>query len=224
MDRAEAVVVAPTEDRFVSRGGQKLEAALASFGVDASGRRCLDAGASTGGFTDCLLKRGAASVVAIDVGYGQLHDRLRRDRRVEVLDRTNVRDIGPERVSGISLVVVDLSFISVVKVLDALFSVSTDDADLLLLVKPQFESTRAEADAGRGVVRDSKVWHRVLMEVGAALKSRGAGMIGAMASPVTGATGNVEFLVHARRGEPEDDLERLVTGAVAAGVALGGSA
>ena len=177
---------------YVSRGGRKLAAALDRFGLDPDGLRCLDAGASTGGFTDCLLQRGAASVVAVDVGHGVLHERLRADPRVTVHERTNVRaiDLG-ER---FPLVTADLSFISLRTVAPAL--VAHASRDLVLLVKPQFEAGRAEAARGRGVITDPAVHDRVLDEVTGAFAALGAVKMGAMRSPVTGADGNVELLLH----------------------------
>ncbi len=200
----EPVVVAGDPPRFVSRGGEKLAAALARFAVDPEGRRALDAGASTGGFTDCLLQHGAARVVAVDVGYGQLHERLRADDRVEVHERTNVRDLTPGDLGApFPLVVADLSFISLRTVLDSLVGLAAPGADLVVLVKPQFEAGRAEASRGRGVIRDPDVWRRVLDDVVDALRTRGAAIMGAMVSPITGADGNVEFLVHARTAPPD---------------------
>ncbi len=185
--------------RFVGRGGLKLDAALNTFAIDAGGRRCLDAGASTGGFTDCLLQRGADHVVAVDVGYGQIHERLRNDQRVSNFERTNIRTLDIDQVGGpCSIVVADLSFISLRVVLPALIRVFGDNpkSDLVLLVKPQFEAGRREASRGKGVVRDPEVWRRVLEEVANAAEGLGAVMMGVMASPITGADGNVEFLMH----------------------------
>ena len=203
--------------RFVSRGGEKLDAALERFGVDPAGRRALDAGASTGGFTDALLQRGAAHVVAVDVGYGVLHERIRSDDRVTVLERTNVRSLTPADLGGpVDLVVADLSFISLRTVLPALLGCAVAGADLVLLVKPQFEAGREEAARGRGVIRDPAVWRRVLEEVRVAVADRSAAMMGVMVSPITGADGNVEFLVHCR-AEPGDcavDLDGVVDEAV----------
>jgi 23S rRNA (cytidine1920-2'-O)/16S rRNA (cytidine1409-2'-O)-methyltransferase len=200
----EPVVVAGDPPRFVSRGGEKLAAALDRFAVDPRGLRALDAGASTGGFTDCLLQRGAAEVVAVDVGYGQLHERLRADDRVEVHERTNVRDLAAGDLgAAFPLVVADLSFISLRAVLDSLVGLAAPGADLVLLVKPQFEAGRAEASRGRGVIRDPDVWRRVLGDVVDALRGRGAAIMGAMVSPITGADGNVEFLLHARTAPAE---------------------
>ena len=198
---AEPVVVVGPPPRFVSRGGEKLDAALEQFAIAVRGRRALDAGASTGGFTDCLLQRGASEVVAVDVGHGQLHPRIRSDARVIVLERTNIRTVTLGEVGGgaFPLVVADLSFISLVTVAPVLAGeLATVGADLVLLVKPQFEAGVREAGRGRGVIRDPVVWRRVLDEVGTALSGAGAAMMGVMVSPLTGASGNVEFLAHCR--------------------------
>jgi 23S rRNA (cytidine1920-2'-O)/16S rRNA (cytidine1409-2'-O)-methyltransferase len=195
----EAVVVHGDGPRFVGRGGEKLAAALERFAVPVDGLRALDAGASTGGFTDCLLQYGARCVVAVDVGYGQLHERLRADPRVESVERTNVRDLAPGDLGPpFDLVVADLSFISLRAVLVPLLGLAAADAHVVLLVKPQFEAGRDEAARGRGVIRDPAVWRRVLDEVVTALRATGAAIMGVMVSPLTGADGNVEFLVHAR--------------------------
>jgi 23S rRNA (cytidine1920-2'-O)/16S rRNA (cytidine1409-2'-O)-methyltransferase len=198
----EPIEVAGPRARFVGRGGEKLEAALERFGLAVHGIRALDAGASTGGFTDCLLQRGAASVVAVDVGHGQLHERLRADPRVTVLERTHIRDVFPDRFGqeGFELVVADLSFISLKQVSGALTGLTLRGGDLVVLVKPQFEAGRQEAARGRGVVRDPAVWARVLGEVVTAYAEAGAAMMGVMPSPIRGADGNVEFLVWFRRG------------------------
>ena len=184
----------------MSRGGEKLDAALESFAIDVSGRAALDAGASTGGFTDCLLQRGAVRVVAVDVGYGQLHEKLRRDPRVTVLERVNVRELTPMEAGGerFPVVTADLSFISLRTVASNLVALAAPGADLVLLVKPQFEAGRVEASRGRGVIREPEVWSRVLEEVDAAYRAEGAAMIEHMRSPITGAEGNVEFLMHLR--------------------------
>ena len=206
--------------RFVSRGGEKLDAALERFEVDPSGCRCIDAGASTGGFTDCLLQRGAAEVVAVDVGYGQLHERLRADHRVRNLERTNVRSLSPGDVGGPARVVVaDLSFISLTTVAPALLGLlDGDESHLVTLVKPQFEAGRAEAARGKGVIRSPHVWRRVLGEVADVVVSQGGTMMGAMVSPLTGANGNVEFLVHVVPATTPAtggvDLDAVVAGAV----------
>ena len=184
--------------RYVSRAGEKLAAAVERFGLAGaiSGSRALDAGASTGGFTDCLLQNGAAHVIAVDVGYGLLHERVAGDPRVEVRDRTNARDLVLDR--PVDVVVTDVSFISLHTVLPALLDAARPGAPLVLLVKPQFEATKDEADRGRGVIRDPAVWRRVLLGVEDALRARGAAIMGAMVSPLHGADGNVEFLLHVR--------------------------
>jgi 23S rRNA (cytidine1920-2'-O)/16S rRNA (cytidine1409-2'-O)-methyltransferase len=195
----EPLVVAGEPARFVSRGGEKLDAALARFAVPVDGARALDAGASTGGFSDCLLQRGAASVVAVDVGYGQLHERLRADPRVEVHDRTNIRAVDPAGLGApFDVVVADLSFISLRLVLDVLLGAARPQGDLVLLVKPQFEAGRQAVSRGRGVIRDPEVWREVLDTVRDALGERGATIMDAMVSPLPGAEGNVEFLLHVR--------------------------
>ncbi len=201
----EAIVVLGDGPRFVSRGGDKLAAALDRFAIPVDGVRALDAGASTGGFTDCLLQCGADRVVAVDVGRGQLHERLLGDARVESVERTNVRaltagDVGPP----FDLVVADLSFISLRTVLAPLLGLAAPGAHLVLLVKPQFEAGRDEASRGRGVIRDPGVWRRVLDDVVIALRRAGAAIMGVMVSPLTGADGNVEFFVHARAAIPSD--------------------
>ena len=198
----EPIIVAGESQRFVSRGGRKLDGALERFGVDVSGVRALDAGASTGGFTDCLLQRGAACVVAVDVGYGQLHEKLVADRRVVVIDRTNVRELTTEAIGGVvDLVVADLSFISLTKVTDALLRVCRPGGELVFLVKPQFEAGRREVGRGGGVIRDEAVRAHVRETIDAHLRAKDAAIMGWMDSPLPGADGNVEFFVHARTAE-----------------------
>jgi 23S rRNA (cytidine1920-2'-O)/16S rRNA (cytidine1409-2'-O)-methyltransferase len=186
--------------RFVSRGGEKLDAALDRFDVVIAGAVALDAGASTGGFTDALLQRGVAKVVAVDVGHGQLHERVAADDRVRVLDRTNVRLLTPADLpeSPFDVVVADLSFISLRSVVGVLVGLTKGGGDLVLLVKPQFEVGRAAVSKGKGVVRDPEQWRAAVDGVVAALGEAGAAMMGTMESPLRGAEGNVEFLVHAR--------------------------
>ncbi len=186
--------------RYVGRGGVKLEAALRRFGVDPTGREAIDVGASTGGFTDCLLQHGARRVTALDVGYGQLHWRLREDPRVEVVERTNVRHVDPAAIGGpFSLVVADLSFISLRVVAPVLAYLGGADADWILLVKPQFEAGRERVGRG-GIVRDPDVWREVIDGVVAAFAALGVGTQGVTPSPIRGARGNREFLLWARRG------------------------
>jgi 23S rRNA (cytidine1920-2'-O)/16S rRNA (cytidine1409-2'-O)-methyltransferase len=195
--------------RFVGRGGDKLDAALTGFAVDVHGMRALDAGASTGGFTDCLLQRGARQVVALDVGHGQLHERLRADTRVVVRERVNVRHVEPDDLGGlVDLVVADLSFISLRTVLPSLLRVARPGAHLVLLVKPQFEAGRDEVSRGAGVIRDPQVRARVRDQIDAALRDAGAAIMGWMESPLPGADGNVELFVHAI-APPAPTLEEL---------------
>lgn len=193
--------------RFVSRGGDKLDAALDSFGIDVHGRRALDAGASTGGFSDCLLQRGAVEVVAVDVGWGQLDAGLRLNPRVTVRERCNVRHLGADDLGGpVDFVTADLSFISLRTVMASLAGCVAPGGDLVLLVKPQFEAGRREASRGKGVVRDPAVWRRVLAEVATSASEHGLVPSGITPSPLRGAAGNVEFFLHCRRpvggGEP----------------------
>ncbi|WP_018215040.1 TlyA family RNA methyltransferase [Salinispora vitiensis] len=210
---------------YVSRGGHKLAGALASFGprgLAAAGRRCLDAGASTGGFTDVLLRAGAAEVVAVDVGYGQLAWPLRNDERVRVFERTNVRTLTPAAIDGtVDLTVADLSFISLRLVLPALASCTRPDGDLALMVKPQFEVGRDRVGAG-GVVRDPALRAEAVLAVAVAADQLGLGLADVCASPLPGPSGNVEFFVWLRRGAPAADPER-VRAVVAAGATGGRS-
>jgi 23S rRNA (cytidine1920-2'-O)/16S rRNA (cytidine1409-2'-O)-methyltransferase len=199
VDPGDAVVLQGPGPRYVSRGGLKLEAALDAFAIDVTGRRALDAGASTGGFTDCLLQRGAAHVVALDVGHGQLHERIRRDERVTVFEHFNVRNMQPDDIGGtVDLVVADLSFISLTLVVPALVGACRPGADLVLLVKPQFEATRQEASKGKGIITDPVIHERVLATVAASVAATGATVAGTIDSPITGGDGNREFLLHAR--------------------------
>jgi 23S rRNA (cytidine1920-2'-O)/16S rRNA (cytidine1409-2'-O)-methyltransferase len=202
-----ALVVSEDPDRpdFVSRGGHKLAGALAAFtplGLRVAGRRCLDAGASTGGFTDVLLRHDAAEVVAVDVGYGQLAWSLRQDPRVQVHDRTNIRDLTPELVGGkVDLVVGDLSFISLELVLDALLGVTHEDGDLALMVKPQFEVGKDRVGKG-GVVRDLDLRAEAVTSVADAAARRGWGAQAVTTSPLPGPSGNVEFFLWLRKAAP----------------------
>lgn len=196
---SDAIVVGDGGRRFVSRGGDKLEAALERFSLTVSGRRCLDAGASTGGFTDCLLQRGAASVVAVDVGYGQLHPRIRADPRVTVRERTHIRTLADEAEERFEVIVADLSFISLTLVVPLLVgTLASAGADLVVLVKPQFEVGQVEVSRGRGVVRDPVLRRGALDKVASALDTAAATIMGAMASPVLGPAGNAEYLLWAR--------------------------
>ncbi len=203
---AALVVVDPPDPErvdYVSRGGHKLAGALAALpALAVSGRRCLDAGASTGGFTDVLLRAGASQVVAVDVGYGQLAWSLQQDRRVQVLDRTNVRDLTSDLIGApVELVVADLSFISLRLVLPALGAVCRPDGDLLVMVKPQFEVGRERLGRG-GVVRDTKLRGEAVLAVTGAAERLGWGTRAVTASPLPGPSGNVEFFVWLRRDAP----------------------
>lgn len=197
VDRAEPVELMGPPPRFVGRGGEKLDAALERFGVDVAGKAVLDAGAAHGGFTDCLLQRGAASVLAVDVGHGQLDQRLRDDPRVTVRERTNVRHL--DGVGPFDVVVGDLSFISLRPVAATLVGLTVAAGDLVVLIKPQFEAGRAEASRGRGVIRNVDVRQQAVDGVRAAFEAERAVMMGCMESPIAGAAGNVEFLAHFRR-------------------------
>ncbi|NUR09957.1 MAG: TlyA family RNA methyltransferase, partial [Nocardioidaceae bacterium] len=197
-DVALVVVEDPGRPDYASRGGHKLAGALAAFepqGLRVAGRRCLDAGASTGGFTDVLLRAGAAEVVAVDVGYGQLAWSLRQDERVTVHDRTNIRDLTVDLVGGpVDLVVGDLSFISLQLVLAPLLGVVREDGDLALMVKPQFEVGKDRVGKG-GVVRDPALRTDAVCAVADAAAARGWGARGVVTSPLPGPSGNVEFFL-----------------------------
>jgi len=200
----------PDQPSWVSRGAHKLLGALDAFGIAVEGRRVLDAGASTGGFTEVLLSRGAAEVVAVDVGYGELAWSLRTDDRVKVHERTNVKTLTPEAIGGqVDLVVADLSFISLRLVLPALVACARDDAELLPMVKPQFEIGRERLGAG-GVVRDPEHRVQTVLEVARAAASLGWGTAGVVASPLPGPAGNVEFFLWLRRdaGPPQEEQVR----------------
>jgi 23S rRNA (cytidine1920-2'-O)/16S rRNA (cytidine1409-2'-O)-methyltransferase len=181
------------QPRWASRAGAKLEHALDAFAVDPRGRACLDAGASTGGFTDVLLARGARVVYAVDVGRGQLVQRLRDDPRVVSMERTNLRELH-ELPEPIDLATLDLSFISLRLVLPAVRGLLADDGQVVALVKPQFEAGKEDVPRG-GVVRDPEIWRRVLLDVSAAAGQLGLDAAGVVRSPITGGDGNVEFLV-----------------------------
>ncbi|WP_422746571.1 TlyA family RNA methyltransferase [Mycobacterium sp. WMMD1722] len=209
------------ERTWVSRGAHKLIGALDAFGVDVAGRRCLDAGASTGGFTEVLLDRGARQVVAVDVGYGQLAWSLRSDSRVVVVERTNVRELTPEAIDGpADVIVADLSFISLATVLPALTACASPDADIVPMVKPQFEVGKDRVGAG-GVVTDPQLRAESVLAVAAGAARLGWHTVGATASPLPGPSGNVEYFLWLRaradaalRG---DDLDQAVHRAVTEG-------
>jgi 23S rRNA (cytidine1920-2'-O)/16S rRNA (cytidine1409-2'-O)-methyltransferase len=198
------IAVVADGPRFVSRGGNKLDGALARLEVTVRGKRWLDAGASTGGFTDRLLQGGATAVCAVDVGYGQLDWRLRNDERVEVIERKNVRFLEPGDLPWVpDGVVADLSFISLTTVLPALRRVAEEAAEQILMVKPQFEVGRARVGKG-GVVRDPGLWREAVAGVVASAEGLGLGLVEAVPSEVPGPAGNREFFVHLRPGAPSD--------------------
>lgn len=195
--------------RFVSRGGEKLQAAIDHFGIDFKGKRVLDAGASTGGFTDCALQAGAAHVTAVDVGRALLHERIAHDMRVVVVEEFNVRRLAEWNLNRddqtaigeiYDIVVADLSFISLTAVADALCGRVTPDGVLVLLVKPQFEAEKSEVDRGAGVITDPAVHQRTCETVANAYRLRGCSVRGLMPSPLRGAHGNIEFLLYLGRG------------------------
>ncbi len=232
--RNAASMVAPDEpvdrvgepDPYVSRGGEKLEAALARFAVEVVGVDALDAGASTGGFTDCLLRHGAARVISVDVGYGDLAWSLRSDPRVHILERTNIRDLRPDAIPfRPTLVVADLSFISLRTVVPSLAQVAGEPATFVMLVKPQFEAPRRDVPVG-GVVRDPAVWRGVLEDVAGSCRSVGLEPRGLIPSPLLGPAGNVEFFLAAgtaRQGVGPAGVEHLgAEAAIASATAMGG--
>ena len=206
------------QSRFVSRGGFKLEAALAHFEIDLAGLRVLDVGASTGGFTDCALQYGARQIVALDVGKNLLHEKLCSDERVVEVSETNARDIvnltsagtGTSAGAGsavfaekFDVVVGDLSFISVHEVLPSMLAALKTNGLLILLVKPQFEATRLEADKASGVIEDPEIHQRVCREIGEASSQKGCSLLGVIESPIRGQQGNIEFLLAAKYTNPD---------------------
>ena len=204
------------QSRFVSRGGFKLQAALAHFEIDLAGLRVLDVGASTGGFTDCALQHGARQIVALDVGKNLLHEKLCSDERVVEVSETNARDIVNLTSTGTSagagnamfaekfdVVVGDLSFISVHEVLPSMLAALKTDGLLILLVKPQFEATRLEADKASGVIEDPEIHRRVCREIGEASSQKGCSLLGVIESPIRGQQGNIEFLLAAKYTNPD---------------------
>ncbi len=197
--------------RFVSRGGEKLEEAMQQFAIDVGGRVCADVGASTGGFTDCLLQHGAAKVFAIDVGKGQLHWKLRQDPRVVVMEETNARNLKllPDL---INLATIDASFISLKSLLPAIKTWLKRDGEIVALIKPQFEAGKQEAGRGKGVIRDPQIHRRILGEILQFAEHQGFYPLGLMRSPLLGPKGNVEFLVWAgQAGAAASSNEELIS-------------
>jgi 23S rRNA (cytidine1920-2'-O)/16S rRNA (cytidine1409-2'-O)-methyltransferase len=200
--------------RYVSRGGEKLEAALTQFEIDPTGQICADVGSSTGGFTDCLLQHGAAKIYAIDVGKGQLDWKLRQDERVVVMEQTNARNVHklPE---PISLATVDASFISLKTLLPVVRRWLAENGQVIALIKPQFEAGKQEASRGEGVIRDPEIHRRILGEVLDFVERNGFGLLGLIRSPLVGPKGNIEFLLWAGVSVPPTlPIEQLVTAAV----------
>jgi len=192
----DAVELLGPPPKYVGRGGDKLEGALTSFGIDPAGWRCVDVGSSTGGFTDCLLQAGASGVVAIDVGRAQLHNRLRRHPKVDVREQTDVRSVDLEEIEApFDLVVIDVSFIGLDQVLDVVASLAGEHGQIIALVKPQFEAGKKEANKGKGVIRDPEIWKRVLTDAVAAARRRDLRVAAVDASPIKGGAGNVEFFL-----------------------------
>ncbi len=191
--------------RFVSRGGEKLQGFLETFAIDLTGAHVLDVGASTGGFTDCALQAGAADVVCVDVGRAQLHAKLRDDPRVTNIEQLNARFLNPAELPRpiYDVIVMDLSFISLRKVLPAVWPLLAPGGTLIALIKPQFEAGKDEVDKGRGIIRDIAVQERILADITAFTLAElgGARLIGTMDSPITGTDGNREFLIGLRAGE-----------------------
>lgn len=213
VDGSTSIRLTPAPNRFVSRGGEKLAGALQAFDVEIRGRRALDAGSSTGGFTDCLLQAGAATVAALDVGYGQLDWSLRTDPRVAVHERRNLRYADVEELAGpFDVIVGDLSFISICTVSAQLSALVEPDGDLVLLVKPQFEVGKGQVGKG-GIVRDPEKHRAALQRVIECLAAEGLGTRAVTISPIEGAKGNREFFVWARKGATtvqDEDLNRVV--------------
>lgn len=196
---ADSPVVVESPPRFVSRGGEKLEGFLEQFNIDVTGLRFLDVGASTGGFTDCCLQRGAITASCVDVGRAQMHNRLIQDERVTNIEKTNARhlQVGDLPFDDYPLIVMDLSFISLTKVLPAVWQFMAPGGQLIALVKPQFEAEKHEVDAGKGIIRDEAIHQRVLESIKnfALNELPGAQLIGTMDSPIKGTDGNREFLM-----------------------------
>jgi 23S rRNA (cytidine1920-2'-O)/16S rRNA (cytidine1409-2'-O)-methyltransferase len=198
--QAEIELMDDAEARYVSRGGLKLEGALAASGITVGGKRCLDVGQSTGGFTDCLLAHGAARVTGVDVGHGQLHDKLRHDARVVAIEKLNARELTPQQVGAdFDLIVGDLSFISLTLVLPALVPLLREGGDLLMLVKPQFELQPSQIGKG-GIVSDPSLFAAVEKRLRDCCAQLGLTVRGWYDSPITGGDGNREFFIHSQKG------------------------
>ena len=185
--QSDNIVLATPPKQFVSRGGEKLSHAIQSFNLAVEGANCIDIGSSTGGFTDCLLQRGAGRVTCVDVGYGLLHEKITSDRRVTVLERTNIKNISGESLAQtFDIVVVDLSFISLKTVMKNILSLANPGASIVMLIKPQFEATKLEASKSKGVIVDRDIWIRAINKVLASALEHGGNAQGIVVSPVPG--------------------------------------
>lgn len=200
VDAETVIEVVGAVSEYASRGGYKLAAAIDHFRIEVAGRRALDVGASTGGFTDVLLQRRVASVIALDVGYGQIAEKLRRDPRVTMMDRTNIRNVAPSDLAyAPELIVIDTSFISLRLVLPAVIAIAAPTADIIALVKPQFEVGKGKVGKG-GVVRDAALRQEALEGILAFARAAGLEVVGSIESPIHGAAGNIEYLASMRKG------------------------
>jgi len=200
VDAETVIEVVGAVSEYASRGGYKLAAAIDHFRIEVAGRRALDVGASTGGFTDVLLQRRVASVLALDVGYGQIAEKLRRDPRVTMMDRTNIRNVAPSDLAyAPELIVIDTSFISLRLVLPAVIAIAAPTADIIALVKPQFEVGKGKVGKG-GVVRDAALRQEALEGILAFARAAGLEVVGSIESPIHGAAGNIEYLASMRKG------------------------
>ncbi len=205
--QSDNIVLVTPPKQFVSRGGEKLAHAIQSFGIAVEGANCIDIGSSTGGFTDCLLQRGAQRVICVDVGYGLLHEKIISDRRVTVFERTNIKNLsGDSLAQTFDIVVVDLSFISLRTVMKNILSLANSDASIVMLIKPQFEATKLEASKSKGVIVDREIWIRTITEVLLSASEHGGNAQDIIVSPVPGRAGNKEFLLLISKQFPSQDL------------------
>ena len=194
--QSDNIVLETPPKQFVSRGGEKLAHAIQSFGIPVEEANCIDIGSSTGGFTDCLLQRGAQQVTCVDVGYGLLHEKITSDRRVTILERTNIKNLsGDSLAQTFDIVVVDLSFISLRTVMKNILSLANSNASIVMLIKPQFEATKLEASKSKGVIVDREIWIRTITEVLLSASEHGGNAQDIIVSPVPGKAGNKEFLL-----------------------------
>jgi len=210
-----AKVEVKEKKRFVSRGGYKLEKALDEFNIDVKDKVALDAGTATGGFAQVLLERGAKKIIAVDVGYGQFHYKLRQDSRIELHERTNIRYLDVKKIEPVDLTVLDLSFISVTKVIDNVLAMMKKDAELIILIKPQFEAERRQVK--KGVIRSASVHEQVINNVANDLSKHGLVLYGLTFSPIKGPKGNIEFLAYLKRkgrGLTAGEKQKLISNTV----------